>query len=91
VLAVPILLAACVAQQQPAAPVDPSAPFPLENSRIVGQPSPGAILVELPRTVGASVPTAARTWCGGDAQASKITENVDVVVPTSETWLVRCR
>lgn len=88
-----VLLAGCVADQSPAIPPDPSAPFPLSNSRIIGQPSPGAILVETtsPHSAGASVARAARTWCGGDAQVSPISENAGLLVPRTRTWLVRCR
>ncbi|MFO7920635.1 MAG: hypothetical protein R6U99_07445 [Nioella sp.] len=92
--AVLVLLAACGADQGHAPlPDDPSAPFPLANSTVVGQPAPGAILVETtrPQATKAGVQRAARTWCGGAAQVSPISENVGLIVPLSRTWLVRCR
>ncbi len=87
-----ILLAACVSDQSAAIPPDPEAPFPLARSRILAQSSPGAIIVETraPGTVYPSVARAARTWCGGPAQTSLISNDQDLVLDRVQTWLVRC-
>jgi len=87
-----ILLAACVSDQSAAVPPDPSAPFPLARSRILAQSSPGAIIVETrgPGVFDVSVARAARTWCGGSAQTSLISNDQDMVLDRVQTWLVRC-
>lgn len=77
----------------PSAPANALAPFPLANSRIVGQPAPGAILVETsaPRGFVPNVRGAARDWCGGAAQVSPLSSDVSTLGVNRQTWVIRCQ
>jgi hypothetical protein len=87
-----VMLAACVSDQSAAIPPDPAAPFPLAQSRILAQPSPGAIIVETRRagTIRATVARAARHWCAGPAQTTLVSNDQDLVPERVQTWLIRC-
>ena len=88
-------LSGCAASepQAPSAPVNTAAPFPLADSRIVGQPAPGAILVEIDAVRGIipNVRGAAREWCGGAAQVSPVSSDLSALGINRETWMVRCQ
>ena len=92
-LAVAGLLCA-VGTQSVAIPPNPDAAFPLANTKIVGQPNPGTILV-LERDIivnAAQTRKAAKEWCAGDASVTTIEQDKPSRLGrVSALWLIRCK